>query len=96
METYDYLAAVCDDVREEIKNEYSDRFSEFSDLDELEEKLNEDLWLSDGVTGNGSGSYTFNTWQAEENLCHNFDLLSEAADEFGGDVGEWVKCGAEY
>lgn len=96
METYDYLAAVCDDVREEIKNEYSDRFSEFSDLDELKEKLNEDLWLSDGVTGNGSGSYTFNTWQAEENLCHNFDLLSEAADEFGGDVGEWVKCGAEY
>ena len=35
------------------------------------------------VTGNGSGSYTFSAYEAEENLCHNWDLLEEACNEFG-------------
>lgn len=48
------------------------------------------------MTGNASGSYTFNTWQAEEYLCHNMDLLEEACAEFGEDVGNAVECGAEY
>ena len=43
------------------------------------------MFISDSVTGNASGSYTFNTWQAEENLCHNLDLLKEACEEFGSD-----------
>lgn len=32
------------------------------------------------MTGNASGSYTFSTWEAEENICHNLDLLAEACD----------------
>ncbi|MCM1222865.1 MAG: hypothetical protein NC548_51245 [Lachnospiraceae bacterium] len=49
--------------------------------------LNEHLWNNDSVTGNGSGSYTFNAWSAEENLCHNLDLLVQVFDEWGTDNG---------
>ena len=33
--------------------------------------------------GNASGSYTFSTWQAEENLAHNWELIQQALIEFG-------------
>ena len=81
METYNYLENVTNDVREyweENKNDYRGVTRE-----EVAEKLHNDLWAADGVTGNGSGSYTFSAWQAEENLCHNIDLLLEALTEFG-------------
>lgn len=94
MKTYNYLEAVTDDVREYI-NEEINRTDWTDDRDGLEEKLNDDLWIDDGVTGNASGSYTFNAYQAEENLCHNMELLEEACGEFGDDMGELVKKGAE-
>ena len=40
------------------------------------------MFISDEITGNASGSYTFNRYQAEENICHNMDLLQEACEEF--------------
>ena len=93
MRDYNYLEAVTEDVREYVKNEID--FKDFEDINELVEKLNDDLFTCDSVTGNASGSYTFNTYQAEENLCHNMDLLKEACDEFGSDMGELVEKGAE-
>lgn len=89
---YDYYEAMREDVREYIENEID--FSEFDSMEELEEKLNEDLWTVDSVTGNGSGSYTFDTYEAEENICHNLDLLAEALEEFGGGC-DILKDGAE-
>lgn len=89
---YDYYEAMKNDVREYIENEID--FSEFDTLEELEEKLNDELWTVDSVTGNGSGSYTFNTYKAEENICHNLDLLAEALEEFGGGC-DILKDGAE-
>lgn len=94
MERYNYLEAVTNDAKQAILENL--KYWEFSDRDELEEKANDELWSDDAVTGNGSGSYTFNTWQAEENLCHNMDKLEEVCDEFGRDIGEVVKQGAEY
>lgn len=82
MEKYDYLSAVESDVREYIENNVN--FHDYSDLDEMKEDLNEKLFVDDSVTGNASGSYTFNAWKAEEYLCHNLDLLAEANEEFGG------------
>lgn len=82
MKEYDYREAVKNDVMEYVKNEID--FSNFDTLEELEEHLNEELWTVDSVTGNGSGSYTFSTYEAEENICHNLDLLGEALEEFGG------------
>ena len=94
METYNYLEAVTNDAKAAILENMNDW--SFTDREELEEIANDSLWVDDSVTGNGSGSYTFSTWQAEENLCHNMDELEEACDEFGKDIGEAVKHGAEY
>lgn len=96
---YDYREAVRNDVIEQVKDGYKEnslRLYKEEGRDALEEYLNDELWIDDQVTGNGSGSYTFNTWEAEENLCHNMDLLAEACDDFMQDVGEAVKRGAEY
>lgn len=89
---YDYREAVKDDVLEYINNEIN--FEDFDTLEELEEHLNEVLFTEDSVTGNTSGSYTFNTYEAEENICHNLDLLGEALEEFGGGY-DILKDGAE-
>ena len=90
---YDYREAVKDDVLQYIKDEIE--FTEFDSLEELEEKLNDDLWVSDSVTGNASGSYTCNAWEAEENLAHNWDLLAEALEEFGNEENP-ISKGAEW
>ena len=78
---YDYREAVKDDVLEYINNEIN--FEDFDTLEELKEHLDEVLFTEDSVTGNASGSYTFSTYEAEENICHNMDLLQEALSEFG-------------
>ena len=94
MEKYNYLEAVTNDAKVAIL-ENMDMW-EWHNREELEENANDWLWTADEVTGNGSGSYTFSAWQAEENLCHNMDELEDACDEFGQDIGEAVKHGAEY
>jgi len=83
MEKYDYRQAVMDDIKQYIEDH--DIKVTTSTRDELQDELYDDMFISDSVTGNASGSYTFNTWQAEENLCHNLDLLQEACSEFGSD-----------
>lgn len=91
--SYDYREAVKEDVLDYVKNEID--FVDFETIEELEEKLNEELFVCDSVTGNASGSYTFDTYEAEENLTHNWDLLEEALDEFGFDENP-ISKGAEW
>ena len=89
MEKYNYLLAVRNDVKDYIEENIKREDWQYPGARyDLQDKLYEDLWAEDSVTGNGSGSYTFNRWEAEENLCHNLDLLGEALEEFG--------CGPEY
>ena len=95
---YDYKEAVRDDTKEAIEERYSNetiiqRIAE--DRSGFESELYDELFICDSVTGNASGSYTFNAWQAEENICHNMGLLEEACNEFCEDLGELVKRGAE-
>lgn len=104
MEKYNYLESVKEDVREWI-NEHEEWRAEYADengkwlrednRDDIEEDLNERLCVEDSVTGNGSGSYTFNAWKAEENLCHNLDLLGEALTEFCCEPNYITEEGAE-
>lgn len=94
MENYNYFENVTADAKTAIL-ENMDMW-EWRNREELEENANDWLWTADEVTGNASGSYTFNAWQAEENLCHNMDELEDACNEFGVDIGEAVKQGAEY
>lgn len=82
---YNYFEAMKEDVKEYLKGTNERDF----------QILYDEMFIDDSITGNASGSYTFNTWQAEENLAHNMDLLKEALEEFGGDYGEALEKGAE-
>ena len=70
---YDYLEILKEDIKNYI--EENEKELDF-------ETLYDELFVEDSVTGNASGSYTFSTYKAEENLCHNMDLLQEACEEF--------------
>lgn len=91
-ECYDYLEQVTSDAKEAILENM--KYWDFDDRDKLEQVANDELWVDDSVTGNASGSYYCNTWKAEEALCHNWDLLSDAIAEFGGDT-DILQQGAE-
>lgn len=93
MEKYNYKKVMKDDIREYIENNVD--FSEYEDMDEAHEKLYDDMFVCDSITGNANGSYTFNTWQAEENLCHNWDLLAYAIEDFCCEENP-VEKGAEW
>ena len=92
MENYNYLEQVTTDAKEAILENME--YWDFDDREELEEVAHDELWADDGVTGNGSGSYFFSTWKAEEALCHNWDLLADAIEEFG-DNTDILRQGAE-
>ena len=81
MERYNYRIALYEDIKAYIEDNGIEINAE--NADEWKESLRDSLWCEDSVTGNASGSYTFNAWTAEENLCHNLDLLQEACEEFG-------------
>ena len=96
-ERYDYESAVLEDVKQHIRENYE--AAEFieraeDEREELEEELNDSCWIDDSVTGNASGSYTFNSWKAEQYVCHNLDLLGDALSEFGSE-GDLLSSGAE-
>lgn len=94
---YDYKNAVYEDVKEWITNNYDEEEirEKISDRDGWEEKLNEILWTEDFVTGNGSGSYTFDREKAGEYLAGNFDELCDAINDFGGDYEYVLRKGEE-
>ena len=83
MTNYNYLENIKSDVKEYIDNEIN--LKDFSDREELEEKLNEDLWTCDSVTGNASGSYFCNSYKSMECVLDNMDLLEDMCKEFGVD-----------
>lgn len=76
-----YLEMVIEDVTSYINDninleEYRGR------RDDLEEELNDDLWIDDSVTGNGSGSYYFNSYKSREAVLDDMDTVQEALREF--------------
>lgn len=95
MEKYDYFEAVKQDIFNYITGE-GVVFKCNANKDDLYDVLYDELWVADSVTGNASGSYTFNTWQAEENIAHNWDLLEEALSEFGCSDVNVIEKGAEW
>lgn len=96
---YDYRLALKHDILQAIaeKERWIGKLitEAYKDKDEAFDQLYDDMFVDDSVTGNASGSYTFNTYKAEENICHNLDLLGEALAEFGQE-GNWIiEHGAE-
>lgn len=92
---YDYREAMTEDVKEWIKENIN--LTEWTeDREGLEQQLNDDLWTEDSITGNASGSYYCNSYNAEESIAHNWNLLSEALDEFGQNNINVIEKGAEW
>ena len=94
---YDYREAVKSDILDYIEENYTPEEirEELSDRDEWEQRLNDDLWICDSVTGNASGSYYCNSYRAEQALAGNWGLLAEALTEFGCECNA-ISRGAEW
>lgn len=76
---YDYKTAITEDI--------IDYFKDNPDMIEKGfDEIYDELWTADSVTGNASGSYTFNRWQAGEYVKPNMSLAIEAMTEFGFDM----------
>jgi hypothetical protein len=89
MMNYNYREAMVSDILDYIREEIT--LSEYSSHDDLVEDLDERFWICDSVTGNASGSYTFNRSTAKEYVHDNLNLLQYACDEFcipASDIGE--------
>ena len=94
MTNYNYKKAVKADIKSYIDENIN--LADYADKEELQEYLQDTLWAEDSVTGNGSGSYTCNTYEAENNIAHNWDLLNEALEEFGQTDINVLEKGAEW
>lgn len=95
MGRYNYEEGVLEDVRQYLKENWEKgKRIEFEDRI----KLHDDMFVSDSVTGNASGSYYCNAYASEDAVCHNLDLLGKALSEFCIDgntleekmSGEWA------
>ena len=68
-------------VLQEIMSDYAGK-PVARNKNDLEDQLDNDLWLSDDVTGNASGSYYCNRQEAKEQVLKNgMDILREAQVE---------------
>ena len=79
MTNYNYLEEMKKDIRTHLEDEYEYRYHDL-DREELEEKLNDNLWDDDSITGNASGSYTFCRQTAKEYVIDNIDLCKESLE----------------
>jgi len=87
---YNYEKEMQNDICEYLGENYTgeELAERLKDRDEFEQELNDTLWTEDGVTGNSSGSYTFNRCKAKCYVCDNFATLRCALNEFCVDPAE--------
>ena len=78
---YNYHDEMLNDVKNWCVENY-DELQEYQTPDELSEYLYDTLFCEDSVTGNGSGSYTFNRDLARNMVKANSDILKSALNEF--------------
>lgn len=93
MSKYNYYEAVHDDIVTAIFDNYSNEqivINLRNDEEKFKEMLYDDLFFEDSITGNGSGSYTMNSMKAEENINNNWDLFSEALDNFEDSFNHYI------
>lgn len=91
MDNYNYFEAVKEDVRDHLAD-YEPRGADET-LEEYRERLNDDMWTDDSVTGGGSGSYTFSATEARKLVLAGLEQVAEACREFDISLGEKVEAG---
>ena len=93
---YDYRYEMAGDIRDYIEREFG--VAKLCEMrrEDAYEKLFDELWVTDSVTGNASGSYTFNAYTAGEYLVGNWDLVLEAMEEFGCMIWNPMEKGEEW
>ena len=83
---YDYREALRNDIKEYINDNFEyieENVDEpYQNRDEVEQFLYDELFVNDDVTGNASGSYTFDRAQAREYVEDNMKSAVEAYREF--------------
>lgn len=93
---YDYLKALEADVEDYLESiDWENTYDTFN-LEKFRSEVVDDLFDDDNVTGNTSGSYTFDEATAEKYLAHNLVNLEDACDKFRIDLGDAIRKGAEY
>jgi hypothetical protein len=81
--TYNYLEEMLKDVKETISEMAEITLEDvLYNRDELEEKLNDEFFVEDAITGNASGSYTFCRATAKKYVLDNMGMCMEALKEF--------------
>lgn len=80
MKNFNYLDAVTADVIEYIREEVNT--ADFESREDMETELYDILFVEDSVTGNASGSYTFNAYKAKEYVFADTDAVAEALEDF--------------
>ena len=76
---YNYLEAMKQDIINYIRDEVETK--DFYNIDDLRERLEDDLWIDSSITGNGGDSYADNE-TSKEYINGNESLLKEALIEF--------------
>lgn len=85
---YNYYEAVKEDVEsvlEDDNSEFKELIENASDKSDVYSEIYEILFDDDSVTGNRSGSYTYNREKARQYIKGNLNLLRNALREFGYD-----------
>ena len=80
----EYLEQIKDRIEEDY--DFDDYIEEGQDQEELYEKLYNDMWVDDNITGNGSTEgYTRGDQEyAKEMVCDDgLDILRDAVSDFG-------------
>ena len=76
---YNYLEAMKQDIINYIRDEVTT--TDFTDIDELRQTLEDDLWIDSTITGNGGYNYADNE-TSKSYINGNENLLKEALFEF--------------
>ncbi len=81
---YNYEESIKQDIRDYISQNYTtfELVVKLQNKRYFQHTLTDRLWSEDSVTGNGSGSYTFNSYLAEQYVKDNLSLCVEAMSGF--------------
>lgn len=79
---YNYYEEMKKDIKQYLEDNFNYQYSDVDSIEELQERLQDNLWAEDSITGNASGSYTFNRSEAKEYVLDNIDLCKEALSDF--------------